>query len=171
MAYTGKGIFIAENMVSTDVDAYLRSGIQSTAIENGSIVNLNGLAEGKEEVYKTIALTADGVKTAPLYFVDGVELEYDEQLTRGLHDFENPKDKPFRVRRPVVGDRFSISTNMIASYNASTTTHVKAAAGNKVTSATAGTTTNLSFVAKVIAKWNFGTKAIPMVRLEVTHVV
>jgi len=84
-----KGIFIAENMVSTDVGAYLRSGIQNTAIENGSIVKLNGLAEGKEEVYKTAVIAT--VATDQVYFVDGVELEYDEQLTRGLHDFENPQ--------------------------------------------------------------------------------
>lgn len=170
MAYTGKGIFIAENMVSTDVGAYLRSGIQDSAIENGSIVNLNGLAEGKEEVYKTIALTADGVKTAPLYFVDGVELEYDEQLTRGLHDFENPKDKPFRVRRPVVGDRFSISADMIGSFSSGSSKYVQTNAGGKVKAVTsAPTLANFSFVAKIIAEWNFGTKA--MVRLEVIHVV
>lgn len=165
-----KGIFIAENMVSTDVGAYLRSGIQSTAIENGSIVKLNGLAEGKEEVYKTAAIAT--VATDQVYFVDGVELEYDEQLTRGLHDFENPKNKPFRVRRPVAEDRFSISANMIDSFSSGTSKYVQTNSGNKVKAvASAPTLANFSFVAKIIAEWNFGTKAIPMVRLEVIHVV
>lgn len=165
-----KGIFIAENMVSTDVGAYLRSGIQSTAIENGSIVKLNGLAEGKEEVYKTAVIAT--VATDQVYFVDGVELEYDEQLTRGLHDFENPKDKPFRVRRPVVGDRFSISADMIGSFSSGSSKYVQTNAGGKVKAVTsAPTLANFSFVAKIIAEWNFGTKAIPMVRLEVIHVV
>lgn len=165
-----KGIFIAENMVSTDVGAYLRSGIQNTAIENGSIVKLNGLAEGKEEVYKTAVIAT--VATDQVYFVDGVELEYDEQLTRGLHDFENPKDKPFRVRRPVAEDRFSISANMISGFTSGTSKYVQTNSGNKVKAvASAPTLANFSFVAKIIAEWNFGTKAIPMVRLEVIHVV
>ena len=169
MAYTGKGIFIAENMVSTDVGVYLRSGIQSTAIENGSIVKLNGLAEGKEEVYNTAVIAT--VATDQVYFVDGVELEYDEQLTRGLHDFENPKDKPFRLRKPALGDRFSISNNMIDNFT-SGYTYVQTHSGNKVKAVnSAPTLSNFSFVAKIIAEWNFGSRAIPMVRLEVIHVV
>ena len=105
-----KGIFIAENMASTKVGSLLRSAQQSTAIENGSVVKLGALVTGEADLYQAEPITA---VTDTAYFVDGVELMTDEQLTKGLDDFENPANKPFRVRKPMVGDRFSISESMI----------------------------------------------------------
>ena len=163
-----KGIFIAENMASTKVGSLLRSAQQATAIENGSIVKLGDLVTGEADLYNAEAIAAI---TDTAYFVDGVELIADEQLTKGLDDYENPANKPFRVRKPMVGDRFSISESMITALADTVVVGniAEIAAGNKlaeVAEAT-GATATATVVCKIVARWTFGTRAIPMVRLEV----
>ena len=164
-----KGIFIAENMASTKVGSLLRSAQQATAIENGALVKLDGLVSGEIDLYNAKAVAAI---TETVYFVDGVELIADEQLTKGLDDFENRKNKPFRVRKPMVGDRFSISESMITALSTNVVVDNIAeipAKGNKlkeVAKAT-GATATATLVCKIVARWTFGTRAIPMVRLEV----
>lgn len=164
-----KGIFIAENMASTKVGSLLRSATQSTAIENGSIVKLGALVTGETDLYQAGAITA---VTDTAYFVDGVELIADEQLTKGLDDYENPANKPFRVRKPMVGDRFSVSESMItalANNKVVVDNIAEIAAGNKLVEVAIGTgaTATATLVCKIVARWTFGTRAIPMVRLEV----
>lgn len=165
-----KGVFIAENMMSTKVGSLLRSAQQATAIENGSVVKLGALVTGEADLYQAGAIAA---VTDTAYFVDGVELIADEQLTKGLDDYENPANKPFRVRKPMVGDRFSISESMITALaNDKVVVDNIAeipATGNKlveVAKAT-GATATATLVCKIVARWTFGTRAIPMVRLEV----
>ena len=164
-----KGIFIAENMASTKVGSLLRSAQQATAIENGSVVKLGALVTGEADLYQAEPITA---VTDTAYFVDGVELMTNEQLTKGLDDFVNPANKPFRVRKPMVGDRFSISESMITALADTVVVGNIAeipASGNKlveVAKAT-GATANATLVCKIVARWTFGTRAIPMVRLEV----
>jgi hypothetical protein len=164
-----KGIFIAENMASTKLGSLLRSAQQATAIENGSIVTLGNLVNGEMDLYESAAVSAN---TDTIYFVDGVELLASEETTKGLDDFENPADKPFRVRKPMVGDVFSISESMISAIGSTVVEGnlvETPASGNKlqeVTTATAG----VSFVAKIVKRWTFGSRAIPMVRLEVISV-
>ena len=164
-----KGIFIAENMASTKVGSLLRSAKQATAIENGALVKLGALVTGETDLYQAGAITA---VTDTAYFVDGVELIADEQLTKGLDDFENPANKPFRVRKPMVGDRFSISESMItalANDKVVVDNIAEIAAGNKLAEVAKGTgaTATATLVCKIVARWTFGTRAIPMVRLEV----
>ena len=101
-----KGIFIAENMASTTVGSLLRSGQSATELENGAVVTLGDLVVGENELYEIGAVAAI---TDDVYLVDGVELQADEQLTKGLHDFVNPANKPVRLRKASRGDRFSIS--------------------------------------------------------------
>lgn len=165
-----KGIFIAENMASTKVGSLLRSAQQATAIENGSLVKLGALVTGEADLYQAGAIAA---VTDTAYFVDGVELIADEQLTKGLDDYENPANKPFRVRKPMVGDRFSVSESMItalANDEVVVDNIAEIAAGNKLVEVAknTGATANATLVCKIVARWTFGTRAIPMVRLEVT---
>lgn len=155
-----KGIFIAERMASTKLISLLRSARQETEIENGSIVTLKTTVEGEDELYNATPVEA---ATDEIYFVDGVEVEADEQLTRGLDHFVNQANKAFRARKTMAGDIFSISESMITG-EAAEGKLVEPVAGNKLTvveSATAGAT-----VYEVKKKWLFGTRAIPMVRLE-----
>lgn len=165
-----KGIFIAENMASTKLPTLLKNAKQATAIENGAVVKLTGLVSGERNLH-----TSDAVATNKdeIFLVDGVELISAEDFIYGLDDFENVANKPFRARKPMVGDVFSISEAQITAL--ATTVVVgnvveTPATGNKLiekTSATSG----VSFVAKIVARYNFGKRAIPMVRLEVTQVV
>lgn len=166
-----KGIFIAENMASTKVGSLLRSAQQATAIENGSIVKLGDLVTGELNLYQSEAIEA---VTDVAYFVDGVELLADETTQKGLDDFENPADKSFRVRKPAVGDIFSVSENMItalANDKVVVGNIAEIAAGNKLVevAAATGATANASLVCNIVAKWTFGKRAIPMVRLEVVE--
>ena len=164
-----KSIFIAENMASTKVGSLLRSAKQATAIENGALVALGSLVSGELDLYTAEAVAAI---TNTVYLVDGVEVIYDESTVKGLHDFENVADKPFRVRKPVVGDRFSISASMIT---ALATAVVEGnvvetpATGNKLAEKATATAT-ASLVCKIVKKWTLGSRAIPMVRLEVIKV-
>lgn len=163
-----KGIFIAENMASTTVGSLLRSAVDATsgtllARENGSIVKLNGLVDGENNLYKAISVTA---ATDVIYFVDGVVLDPDEHVTKGLDDYEVPAGKEFRVRKPMVGDIFSISEKHIAGLTKDDVVEMTDSGLAKKTTGTA----NTSFTAKVIDKWVFGARAINMIRLEVLTV-
>lgn len=166
-----KGIFIAENMASTNLGSLLRSAVQDTAIENGNIVALGDLVNGELDLYEAGVVTDN---KDVIYFVDGVELLADEQLTKGLDDFENVAEKPFRVRKPAVGDRFSISENMITPASGTEVTLGNVvetpASGNKLVEKSLATDI-ASFGAKILERWTFGTRAVPMVRLEVFKVL
>lgn len=159
-------VFIAERMASTTVGSYLRSLQSATAIENGLLVAQGALISGERDVYTATTVSAI---TDPVYIIDGVVLDPNETPKQGLNDWINPKDKGFRARKPVAGDMFSVSVEACAPL--STTLVV----GNYVeTSATGGLMTEsatisltTSFVAEIKELWNFGTQALPMVRLEV----
>lgn len=158
-----KGIFIAENMASTTVGSLLRSGQSTTELENGAVVTLGDLVVGENELYETGAVAAI---TDDVYLVDGVELQADEQLTKGLHDFVNPANKPVRLRKASRGDRFSISeASITGTVKVGEVVEVPATGTKLVAKATA--TADADLVCTVVAKWVFGTLAVPMVRLEV----
>lgn len=169
-----KGIFIAENMASTTVGSLLRSAVQDANIENGSVVVLENLVDGEDALYEAGAVA--NIKDT-IYFVDGVELDASEEIIKGLDDFENVAGKPFRVRKPLVGDIFSISESMITPLNASTgvvkgnLVETVANGATKIKEKASTFTENVSFGGVILAKWTFGTRAIPMVRIEVTKVV
>ena len=163
-----KGIFIAENMASTTVGSLLRSAVDATdgtllARENGSIVKLNGLVDGENNLYKAISVTA---ATDVIYFVDGVVLDPDEHITKGLDDYEVPAGKEFRVRKPMVGDIFSVSEKCISGLKEGEVVEMTASGLAKKD----GGTANTSFEAKVIKEWVFGARGIAMLRLEVLTV-
>ncbi|HZJ99524.1 MAG TPA: hypothetical protein VFC79_05940 [Tissierellaceae bacterium] len=164
-----KGIFIAENMASTKVGSLLRSATQATAIENGALVKLDGLVSGEIDLYNAKPIAAI---TDVAYIVDGVELIADESTTKGLDDFENPANVAFRVRKPQVGDRFSISESMITALSTTVVVDNIAeipATGNKLAEVAklTGATATATLVCNIVDRWTFGTRVIPMVRLEV----
>lgn len=162
-----KGIFIAERMASTKLGSLLRSAQQETAIENGAVVTLGNLVSGEMDLYESGAVSA---VTDAVYLVDGSEVVVSEEITKGLDDYENVANKPFRVRKPMVGDMFSVSEAMITAL-----ANGKVVVGNVVETPATGNklaekevaTATATLVAKVVERWTFGTRAIPMVRLEV----
>lgn len=160
MAY---GIFIAENMASTKVGSLLRSVKQSTDIENGAVVKLGALVSGEADLYEAEAVAA---VTDRIAIVDGVELDADESTIKGLDDFINEKEKPFRVRIPMVGDRFSVSASAITGATTIGQFVEVPATGNKL-KASATQTATASFVTEVKRQYKFGSRGIDMVSLEV----
>ena len=170
MAY---GVFISENMTSIKDGSKLRSAKQATAIENGSIVKLSGLVSGEDNLYTSAAITAN--TNAPIYLVDGTELIYSEETTKGIDDYTNLADKPFRVRRTEVGDLFSVSEDNVTAL-ANDTVVVgnfleTPATGVKLKEKATALSTDVSFGAKVIARWTFGSRGTTMIRCEVTKVL
>lgn len=137
-------------------------------IENGHVVTLVGLVEGEREIMKGVAPT----KTSDnVVLVAGVELMYDETVTHGFDEFENPADKPFRAFHLYKGDIFSVS------YNALDLIGTAPVEGNYV-SVQAGSTklkeydaaslpADATFVGKIIATEVWGIRRIP---LAVIHV-
>ena len=165
------GIFIAENMASTTVGSLLRSAQQATDIENASVVKLTGLVSGKVDTYTSAAIAAN---TDLVYLVDGVEVVYDESTIKGLEDFTNEKNKPYRARKPQVGDIFSISAANVTALSTAVVVGnflETPATGNKLVEKATALSSGVSFGAEILAKWNFGTQAIPMIRVQVTKVL
>lgn len=158
-----KGIFIAESMQSTKLISLLRSGQQDTNIENGMVVTLGDLIGNQRDLYETRPVST---KTDDIYFVDGVELIADEQLTKGLDDYENIAGIPFRLRKAVAYDRFSISASVIDGTPEKGKFVETPASGNKLVVVDTPTE-GASFVAKIEDVYNFGTRMIKMVRLVV----
>lgn len=161
-----KGVFIAEDMASQKISTLLRSVKQDTAIENGSIIKLGALVSGEIHEYVSEPIQAN---TDEIYFVDGVELISSQEITYGLDDFENLAKKSFRARKPFVNDTISISESMITAIGTNVVVGnvvETPATGNKIIEKTTATS-GASFVGEIKARWNFGTRAIPMVRILV----
>ncbi len=158
-----KGIFIAENMQSTKLASLLRSGQQEPNIENGMVVTLGDLIDPERDLYATAPVAAN---TDDVYLVDGVELQADEQLTKGLDDFENLAEKPFRLRKGVAYDRFSVSTSVLDGTPVEGKFVETPATGNKL-KVVDTPTEGASFVAEIQNIYVFGTRGIEMARLLV----
>lgn len=109
-------IFIAENMASVKLSSLLRSARfvdangDPATIGNGSVVVLGALEPNEREVHTAAAVSAN---TDPIVVVDAPELEYREEITRGLDDYINPAGIVVRTRKLVVGDTFAVSEDAI----------------------------------------------------------
>lgn len=154
----GKGIFIAESMASTDLVSLLRSAISKKEMENGSVINLGALVNLEDDLYEAAVVT----DKKEVYLVDGVELQADERQRMGLDDFVNPADKAYRVRKPLSGDRFSVSVDVLDGAVAKDDI-LEANAGNKLVKVASATDGATSF--KVVEEWVFGARLVNMVRL------
>jgi hypothetical protein len=172
MAY---GIFIAEKMTSTKDVAKLRSMTKTATIENGSIVTKGALSGTEKELYVAGDVAAN---TDVIYLVDGVAVTYSEETTKGLDDFINAANVAFRTRKPEVDDVFSVSESVVTCLaNAGAGPAVVGnfvetpASGNKLAEKATSLSSGVSFGAKIIDRYLFGTRAIPMLRVEVTKVL
>ena len=163
-------VFIAERMASTTDGALLRSFQKDAAIENGLLVVRGALESGERDLYVAgdVAATTDEI-----YFVNGVELITDSTITKGLDDFTNEADKPFRGRKSEKHDVFSVSVaacTPISTLLVVGNTVETPATGNKLFEVNGGAGATASFVATIVALWTFEPlgRAIDMVRLETT---
>jgi hypothetical protein len=175
-------IFVAESMESTHDANLLRAGRYQvtgtdTVVSNGGLVMLDGFVTGQRDLYKCKVPTA--ITTTNLYIIDAPEVVYSEETTKGLDDFQVPAGQNARLRRPRVGDRFSLSANGITPI----TTEAAIAVGSFVIP-TAGATEVVevaaaggteSFVAEIkdtfTIGYDIGGRAIVMFGCEVTKVL
>lgn len=97
-----KAIIRLDNVSATHDGALLKSVKLNKALQNGSVVEIKGLATGEREIHETDTPKADttsfGVLCTP-------ELMYDEK--KQMDEFENTTDKPARAFVPHKGDIFS----------------------------------------------------------------
>lgn len=82
----------------------------ATDIENGMILAVGALAEGKRDVYVAQA-AADASAEKELWIATGVELQYDERKLRNT--YVNEAGKPFRVERVQFGGIYAVSADVL----------------------------------------------------------
>lgn len=110
------GIFIAENLASTKLSSLLKTGryvdggAVPATIQNGRVVTLGALEAGEREVFVATDVAAN---TDEAYVVDAPELQYSQEITLGLNDFQNPAGTTLRLRKLAIGDIFAVSANAI----------------------------------------------------------
>jgi len=107
----------------------------ATAIENGNLVKLDSLIDGKRELWKVVAPGA--ITASDLYVVATPEIIYDESLKSNgaLNQFRNEAGANITLVPLEVGDIISVSDACITQINGKDTPEV----GNYVTPSTAGT--------------------------------
>lgn len=161
-----KGIFVAELMASTELGSLLRSVKSEKEVENGTICTLGDLVDGENHLYEYKEIEAI---TDDLYFVDGVEIIKDETITYGLDDFVNEPGRAFRVRKPQVGDQFSVSTSVLDTIgeDAVEGNYVVTQADEKAKEVDSIPETDESFVAKIEKIYKHGTRQVELARLVV----
>ena len=115
MAYA---ILRTDKMMSTRVESMLvtfryQDSSADAPIENGNIVELDGLMEGEREIFLAKApTTTSTLDTCVL--VNGVELLYDERASmRNLNKFRNEAGDNVRGRHLHSGDIFSVTKEAI----------------------------------------------------------
>lgn len=91
-----------DNVQATHDGSLLKSVKLTTALQNGSVVEIGGLASGEREIHTTtkpkVSTTYYGILCTP-------ELMYDEK--KQMNEFINDIDKPARAFIPQQGDIFS----------------------------------------------------------------
>ena len=110
MAYS---VLISGQIAADHIDAYVKSAVSSTPVENGNIVQLTQLVtnSGYNEVYYS-AMPSD-ITSEVYYMVDEPVNVLVNSIYSGLiddpRDFNIAADKVFRITKPQVGDEIIIS--------------------------------------------------------------
>ena len=132
-----------DKMFATDNRAGLVSvryqpGDTMTAIENGTVVKLNGLEDGSREVYKGVTPAA-GDAIADIVLIASPEVMYDERK-RNLDEFINEAGDIARGYHLHTGDIFSVTKDALVGVEAPAIGNtVELAAGTKMNVATDAT--------------------------------
>jgi len=125
---TVHGILVPNQIAATNVDAWNRSAVSATAVDNGNVVILStyGAATGNSEVWTAIAPSTSNGLT-------GVWMVYDPELVwtssyRGLdpdvRNFYVGANKVFSIFHPQIHDIITLSTNAIATGTGAASTHI-----------------------------------------------
>jgi hypothetical protein len=107
------GIILPKAIAAQNIDAWIRSAICESDVDNGNVVLLTGLSStsGEGEVWEAIAPSTDDGLT-------GVWIAYEPELVwtgdyRGLdpdtRNFYNVSDRVFTVFKPAIGDIITLT--------------------------------------------------------------
>ncbi|MEG1562310.1 MAG: hypothetical protein RR365_01035 [Bacteroides sp.] len=104
-----------DNMSGTKDGTLLRSikfydGSKAVAINNGTIVELEGLVDGEREIFKAKAPSAANLARNKIALVAAPEKDYDERK-KNLDEFSNPQGTPARAYILHDGDQFAITSD------------------------------------------------------------
>lgn len=125
-------------------------------IENGGLVTKGDLLESDLEIYKAVLPTTATLATEPVYLITQPAWTYDDNKTvdKNEENYINPKNKSFRVQKPLPTNRFRISDNGITPISEDTPIakdqYVTISNGTTKLKATDTIPTDTSFVGKII---------------------
>lgn len=110
-------IFEVEQMMSEQIDTYLKHGSAHAALDNGNIVTAGTLVSGEKDIYTTAAPT--DVTSDAMYIVDAIRIDqFEGYRIAGFNDpryFYTNSGDPVRLRKVAVGDRLKVSAAGFAS--------------------------------------------------------
>ena len=147
-----------DNVQATHDGSLLKSVKLTTALQNGSVVEIGGLASGEREIHTTtepkVSTTYYGILCTP-------ELMYDEK--KQLEEFTNGTDKPARAFIPQKGDIFSATTEAFSA--TPTVGQVVELAASNVLAVAATATSGSTQVGKIIEVDVVGSKTFYVVEV------
>lgn len=133
------GVLIPNAIAATNVDAYNRTAVYASTVDNGNFLKLTTLSTtaGEGEVFTAIApSTANGL-TGLWCVYSGDEIVVTNAQYKGLdpdpRNFFTAASLPVSVFKPQVGDIMTFSADCFAgTFISGTTTHANAVDGNGV---------------------------------------
>lgn len=125
-------------------------------IENGGLVTKGDLVSDELEIYNAALPATATLKTEPVYLITQPAWTYDDNKTvdKNEENYINPKNRSFRVQKPLPTNRFKISDTGIEKIDDNTALavgqFVGLAEGTSKPKASAATPTDSAFVGKII---------------------
>lgn len=91
-------------------------------IENGGLVTMGELVPDSLEIYNAVLPVTATLKTEPVYLITQPAWTYDDNKTvdKNEENYINPKNKSFKVQKPLPVNRFKVSDTGINKIDAST---------------------------------------------------
>lgn len=132
---TTHAVLIPKAIAAMNIDAWNRSAVSASDVDNGNIVILSGKSTtaGEGEVWTAVVpSTSDGLTGVWMAFEPEVVVTYSgSSAYKGLdpnpQNFYNKATKVFSIFKPKVGDIIELTAEGLAgTYIAGTTTHVNA---------------------------------------------
>lgn len=91
-------------------------------IENGGLVTMGALVADSLEIYNAVLPATATLGTEPVYLITQPAWTYDDNKTvdKNEENYINPKDKSFRVQKPLPTNRFKLSDTGVDKIDSST---------------------------------------------------
>lgn len=134
----------------------------NTDIENGGLVTKGELVTGELEIYTAMLPATATLETEPVYLITQPAWTYDDNKTvdKNEENYINPKNKSFRVQKPLPTNRFKLSDAGIDKIDANTALakgqFIGLADGTSKPKASVAAPTDSAFVGEIIEVADIG---------------